>query len=59
MQEVVDRWKKAKTPVDDAWLRLMGPVHFGNINFRGTMSFGIDRHASTLLQKQQVARRRA
>jgi TnpA family transposase len=59
MQEVVDRWKKAKTPVDDAWLRRMGPVHFGNINFRGTMSFGIDRHAATLLQRRQVELKRA
>ena len=59
MQEVVDRWKKAKTPVDDAWLRRMGPVHFGNINFRGTMSFGIDRHAATLLQKRQAELKRA
>ncbi len=28
MQEVVDRWKKAKTPVDDAWLRRMGRSPF-------------------------------
>ena len=59
MQEVVDRWRKEKRKVEDAWLRRMGPVHFANVNFRGTMSFGIERHAATLLQKQQAQRRRA
>lgn len=59
MQEVVDRWRKDKNPIDEAWIRRMGPVHFGNINFRGTMSFGIDRHAATLLQKRSDDRKRA
>jgi len=59
MQEVVDRWRKDKLKVDDAWLRRMGPVHYGNVNFRGTMSFGIERHAAALLQRQQAQRRQA
>jgi hypothetical protein len=29
MQHVVDRWRKEKHPIEDAWLRRMGPVHFG------------------------------
>tara|TARA_B100001105_G_scaffold206810_1_gene170924 strand:+ start:276 stop:1208 length:933 start_codon:yes stop_codon:yes gene_type:complete len=59
MQEVVDRRRKEKQPVEEAWIRRMGPVQFGNINFRGTLSFGIERHAATLLQRQQPQRRRA
>jgi len=59
MQEVVDQWRKAKRDVEEAWLRRMGPVHFANINFRGTMSFGVERHAATLLQRQQAERRQA
>jgi Tn3 transposase DDE domain len=59
MQEVVDRWRKEKNPIDEAWIRRMGPVHFGNINFRGTMSLGIDRHATTLLNKRADQRKRA
>lgn len=59
MQEVVDRWRKEKRPFEEAWIRRMGPVQFGNINFRGTMSFGIERHAAALLQGRQAQRRRA
>lgn len=59
MQEVVDRRRKEKQPVEEAWIRRMGPVQFGNINFRGTLSFGIERHAATLLQRQEPQRRRA
>ena len=44
MQGVVDRWRRQGMPIDDAWLRRMGPVHFGHINFRGVFSFGIERY---------------
>ena len=37
----------------------MGPVHFGNVNFRGLISFGVDRYADALLQKPAVKRRAA
>lgn len=59
MQEVVDHWRKEGKPIDEARIRRMGPVHFGNINFRGTMTFGIDRHAAALLQRRQADRRSA
>lgn len=51
MQEVVDRWRKSGQPVEDAWLRRMGPAHFGHINFRGTFRFGIAKYAEALLQQ--------
>ena len=57
MQAVVDSWRRAKHPIEDAWLRRMGPVHFGNVNFRGLISFGIERYADALLQKPAVKRR--
>ena len=47
MQQVVDRWRKEKSPIEDLWLRRMGPVHFGHINFRGLMAFGVERYASS------------
>lgn len=57
MQSVVDRWRKEKQPVDDSWIRRMGPVHFANVNFRGLMSFGIEQYADALLQKAPANRR--
>lgn len=51
MQDIVDRWKKEKHPIEDDWLRRMGPVHFGHINFRGTMAFKIDEFRDALLQR--------
>ena len=42
MQEVVDRWRAEKHPISDDWLRHMGPVHFGHINFRGTITFKVE-----------------
>lgn len=51
MQEVVDRWKAARQPVEDTWIRRMGPVHFGHINFRGTIAFPVSEHAEALLER--------
>ena len=51
MQEVVDRWRKSGQPIEDAWLRRMGPAHFGHINFRGTFRFGVAKYAELLLQR--------
>jgi hypothetical protein len=41
--------------IEDDWLRRMGPAHFGHINFRGTMRFGIERHGQSLLQDGDTA----
>jgi len=59
MQAVVDRWRKEKQPIEDSWIRRMGPVHFGNVNFRGLMSFRIEQYADALLQKTSSTRRAA
>jgi TnpA family transposase len=57
MQEVVDRWRAQKHPIQDSWLRRMGPVHFGHINFKGTITFNVDEFLDALVQRP--ARRRA
>jgi TnpA family transposase len=57
MQTVVDRWKRDKIRIDDNWLRRMGPVHFGHVNFRGTMSFAVEHYAETLLEPPSASRR--
>lgn len=51
MQGVVDRWRKSGQPIEDAWLRRIGPAHFGHINFRGTFRFGVAKYAEALLQR--------
>lgn len=56
IQAVVDTWRKDKHPVEDAWIRRMGPVHFGHVNFRGLISFGVERYADALLQKAPAGR---
>ncbi len=57
MQQVVDRWRKEKHPIEDTWLRRMGPVHFGHINFRGLMAFGVEQYADALLDSLPQKRR--
>jgi hypothetical protein len=50
MNDAVERMRKDGMDVDDVWLRRIGPVHFGHINFRGTFRFRIDAYASALLR---------
>ncbi len=38
-------------PVEDDWLRRIGPAHFSHINFRGTMRFGVEKFAAALIQR--------
>ncbi|MDZ5454945.1 Tn3 family transposase [Azohydromonas lata] len=52
MEAVVDRLRKSGVRIEDDWLRRMGPAHFGHINFRGTMRFGIERYAHSLINGQ-------
>lgn len=52
IQEVVARLAKAGQKVDETILRRIGPVQYGGINFRGLMSFGIDRYVQTLLNSK-------
>lgn len=55
MNEVVERFRKDSLDVQDAFLRRMGPVHFGHINFRGTFRFGIEKYAQALLIQTSVS----
>ena len=50
MNDAVERLRKDGINIDDAWLRRIGPVHFGHINFRGTFRFRIEMYASALLR---------
>jgi TnpA family transposase len=56
MQEVVDRWRAQRHPIRDDWLRRMGPVHFGHINFRGTIAFKVDEFIDALVQRSTPQR---
>jgi len=38
MSDQVERMRKGGTKIDDAWLRRIGPAHFGHIDFRGISS---------------------
>ncbi|MPW18135.1 Tn3 family transposase [Paraburkholderia sp. CNPSo 3157] len=49
IQATLDRWRSKGQGVDDDWLRRMGPAHFTHVNFRGTLSFPIDRYREMLL----------
>ena len=51
MHEVVERLKRDGIPVEDDWLRRIGPAHFSHINFRGTMRFGVEKFAAALIQR--------
>ncbi len=57
MQEVVDQWRRTNRPIDDLWIRRMGPAHYSNINFRGLFRYGIDRYREELLQSAQIRKR--
>ena len=50
VSEVVARMRSGADVSDDI-VRRIGPVFFGNINFRGTMRFSIDKYAGILLAK--------
>mgnify|MGYP003584230574 CR=1 FL=1 len=57
LQETVDRLKSGGQPIEENVLRRIGPVHFGHINFRGLMSFSVDRYASVLLREHAAPKR--
>lgn len=51
LSEVLATLREAGSGVSDDVVRRLGPVFFGNINFRGTMSFSIEKYAGILLSK--------
>jgi hypothetical protein len=46
----VERPRRGGVRIEGYWLRRIGSAHFGHINFRGTMRFGIERYAPSRLQ---------
>jgi hypothetical protein len=50
MHEAIERLRRSGVHIEDDWLCRMGPAHFGHINFRGTMRFGIERFAQSLIE---------
>lgn len=50
MQATVDDWRRKGRQVDDEWLRRMGPAHFAHVNFRGILTFPIERYGEVLLE---------
>ena len=59
MHEVIERLKREGTRIEDDWLRRIGPAHFAHINFRGTMRFGVEKYADSLVQRRPVSAVRA
>ncbi|WP_300652243.1 Tn3 family transposase [Hydrogenophaga sp.] len=53
LNEVVAKLRSAGGGVNDDIVRRLGPVFFGNINFRGIMSFSIEKYAGVLLSKME------
>jgi len=50
IQQVLDTWQEAGARrVDSEILRHIAPVHFEDINFRGTMQFPMSRYRSRLI----------
>ena len=58
IQSVADRWKKEKRAIEESWLRRIGPTHFGHVNFRGMLAFGVEKYLDALLRAQEPTRRR-
>lgn len=54
LQSVAERWRLEKRPIEDEWLARMAPTHFRHINFRGQLSFGIERFAALLLNPARL-----
>ncbi len=51
MHKAVKRLKRDGMRVEDDWLRRIGLAHFSHINFCGTMRFGVEKYAKTLVQR--------
>jgi TnpA family transposase len=49
MQSTLDDWQRKGQGIDDDWLRRLGPAHFAHVNFRGTLSFPLERYRDMLL----------
>ena len=59
IQAVANRRKKQMHAIGESWLRHIGPAHFGHVNFRGMLTFGVEKYLDALLRDQETVRRRA
>lgn len=58
-EEVIAKLRAAGDKISDELVRHIGPVWFGNINMRGTMSFRVERYADILLKPRAGAAKTA
>jgi Tn3 transposase DDE domain len=59
IQATLDRWRSKAQGVDDDWLQRMGPAHFAHVNFRGTLSFPVDRYREIAMRTQSSLARQS
>jgi len=57
MNDVMESWKARRHPIENDWMRRMGPGHFAHINFKGTIAFPIERYAEFLLRQPGQSKR--
>lgn len=52
MDSVVARLRASGLPMEDDWLRRIGPAHFSHINFRGTYRFNLEKYRHLLVERR-------
>jgi len=50
MDGVVSRLRASGLPIEDVWLRRIGPAHFSHINFHGTYRFNLEKYGHLLVE---------
>ena len=55
MHKVIERLKRDGTPIEDNWLRRIGPAHFAHVNFRSTMRSGVEKCADALVRPRPAS----
>ncbi len=58
LQEAVEHLRGTGQAIGPDVLRHIAPIHYGNINFRGTMEFQVERFSEFLLRPQATASRK-
>jgi hypothetical protein len=51
----IELLRRGGVRIDDDWVQRMGPAHFGHINFRGSMRFGVERFIQSLIANRNVS----
>ena len=52
MDGVVSRLRASGLPIEDVWLRRIGPAHFSHINFHGTYRFNLEKYGHLLVARR-------